>query len=306
MGKLSKSTRFSTKGVNWTVIIVICSILATLIFAIVLGNILGDKAQQSQNTTTTGDGSSSIIPPTLDKTPPHSNLHAYFADMTGADPAESLSAQTSSARDAGNALYFDLRASDGTLIYSSAQAESLGYSCRDNLTLDRLTNHLAYYNDYAVALFKSDLSATQSNEKRLTVQTNESLLLAEATKSTFSQVVIEFSGAITKKNAPHYYAYLMNVKLSCGGTPVGIKLPYTFVADPDNAGIIAELLGIVDFLAADLEGRSAAEIDESLSSLVYFVQRYSTVVMLDAGDAATLSDRLSALENRGIKSYIVK
>ncbi len=116
MGKLSKNTRFSTKGVNWTAVIVTCSILATLIFAIVLGNVLGDKAQQSQNTTTTGDGSSSIIPPTLDKTPPRSNLHAYFADMTGADPAESLSTQTSSARDAGNALYFDLRASNGTLI----------------------------------------------------------------------------------------------------------------------------------------------------------------------------------------------
>ncbi len=140
----------------------------------------------------------------------------------------------------------------------------------------------------------------------MTIQTNEALLLAEATKSAFSQVVIEFSGAITKRNAPHYYAYLINVKLACGGTPVGIKLPYTFVANSDNAGIIAELLGIVDFLATDLEGRSATEIDESLSSLVYFVQRYNTVVMLDAGDTADLPDRLSALYERGIKSYIVK
>lgn len=305
-GKLSKNNRFSTNGVNWTVVIVTCSILASFVFAVILGAMLGNKAHSSQNTTTEGGSSSSITPPVLDKVSPHSELNAYFADMTNADPNASLSEQTGAAREAGNALFFYLRTDDGKLIYSSTQAKALDFSYHTNLTLDRLSNHLAYYDDYAVGLFESDFSAALNTEARMIVQTNEALLLAEATKSAFSQIIIEFSDEINKDNAAYYYTYLMNVKLACPGASIGIKLPYIFAANADNAGIMAELLGIVDFYALDLGALNTDEISSVLSPLAYFTQRYGTVVMLDTADTATLADRILALKNRGVNSYIVK
>lgn len=306
VGKLSKNNRFATNSVNWTVVIVSCCVLASFVFAVIVGNMLGDKAHSSQNTTTNGGGASSLTPPTADKVSPHSELNAYFADMSDADPALSLSLQTQTARESGNALFFNLQYGDGKLIYSSSEATRLGFSCSNNLTLDRLGNHFEYYNDYAVGLFESSFSATLGSEERMTIQNNEALLLSEAAEIAFSQLIVEFSGEINKDNAAYYYSYLLNLKLACEGTPVGIKVPYIFAVSSDNSGIMADLLGIVDFFVIDLGARGADELLSAISPLSYFIQRHGAVVMLDAGDTATLSDRIAALADRSVKSYIVK
>lgn len=291
---------------NWTAIIVIGCILASFIFAVLLGAFLGDKAQDAQNTTPPAGDPSSITPPKADKAPPQSNLHAYFADMTGADPEISLSEQTAAAREMGNALFFDLRSSNGTLMYTTELAQELGYSVSSNLKLDRLRNHLEYYADYAVALFESDFSSSLSAQERMSVQSTEALLLKEATDVAFSQIIIEFPSDITRDNAIYYQAYLLNLKLACPGVPIGVKLPYVFISDPDNSGTMDTFLNIADFYALDLGGREEAELSTIAASLAYFNTRYDGVIMLDYGDSELLEARINALLDKGVKNYIVK
>ena len=305
-GKLSKDTRFSSKKVNFTPIIVLACVLATFIFAMIFGNILGEKAQNSQSTPPTVDNPSNLTPPSADKVKPYDKLHAYFADMTGADPEKSLSDQTSVARDRGNALLIEIKNSKNEIMYSSDKTEELGFKCQENLTLSRLANHFQYYNDFAVGVFKSDFSSNLDSETALKLQTNEILLLKEATDTAFDQIIIEFADGFTKDNLVYYQTYLLNLKLACDKTPVGIKISKSFLSDKDNAGGVAGLLNIADFFVLDLGDSSAEQIENALAPIIYFTERYNCIIVLSDTDETTLVNKILLLESKGIENYIIK
>lgn len=304
-GRLTRSARFSNHKIDKKWLIVIGCVIFSFLFAVILGNILGDKARDSQNNINNAGSLSSLEAPSMDKTSPKTALHAYFADMSTADPNVSLSEQTESARSKGNALYFEIKNGE-KLIYSSSKAAELGFSQSQNLDLSRLGNHFDYYNDYAVGLFKSDYSASLGNEERMKTQMNEALVIEEATQNVFDQIIIEFSGEVHRYNAIYYQTYLLNLKLACEGTPIGVKLPYSFLTSSSNSGVIAEIFAIADFCVIDLGSKTADELKTSVEPLSYFIERYSAVIMLSFADASTLGERISTLETSGIKGYIVK
>ena len=305
MGKLSKSGRFSKKQINPTPIIVLACLLLTFIFAIILGNYLGDVAEASKNTTTTVGDPSLLEPPSADKVSPMTNLNAYFTDMSSASEDESLSLQTSGAREKGNALYLELRDKSGKLIYTSEKAEELGISRNENLKLSRLGNHFAYYQDFAVAHFKSEFSASLGAEERIAVQSKEILLLVEATESVFSQVIIKFSGELNADNILYYQSYLLNLKLACSGVPIGVKMSVPFLVDSDNSSAVAGIMNIADFFVVDLGTSDETDIKDTLDGLVYLRSRYDNVLILaDTGE--TLESRLAYLTEMGARDYIVK
>ncbi len=303
-GKLSRSERFTHKKFNPVPLIVIGCLLLSFVGAVILGNYLGDKAEGSQNTTTKPGGASSLTPPTADKTDPKVSINAYLADMTGADPEVSLSVQTESARDRGNALFIPLRDGDGKLIYSSDRSEELSYPSCKNLTLERLNNHLDYYVDFAVGYFESDFSAKLDPADRMKTQADEVILLSEATDGVLGQIIVKFDDEINKDDLIYYQVYLLDLKLACPGIPVGIELPYELLVDPSSSGLVADLLSIADFYATDLADADADALDEMLSKLVYLNERYGSVIMLRDGE--DISDRLTAVMDKKIKNYIVR
>ena len=304
-GRLTRSTRFSHHKINKKWIIVIACVLASFVFAIVFGNILGNIAQSSQNNINNAGSPSSLQAPSIDKASPKASLHAYFADMSTADPNVSLSEQTENARSRGNALYFEIK-NGNKLMYSSPKSSELGYTQSDNLALSRLGNHFDYYNDYAVGLFKSDYSASLGNEERMKTQMNEALVIEEATQNVFDQIIIEFSGEVHRYNAIYYQTYLLNLKLACEGTPIGVKLPYSFLTSSSNSGVIAEIFAIADFCVIELGSKTADELKTSVEPLSYFIERYSAVIIISSSSASNLEERLAVLEEKGIKNYIVK
>lgn len=307
-GKLSKNARFSPRRIKWTPIIVLACVLATFIFAMIFGNILGKKAEQSQNTIATTQNPSNITPPITEKVAPYDELQAYFVDLQHASPDTniSLSAITAIPRSKGNALFVNIKNSQNEIIYSSEKLDELGFQHQDNLSLSRIKNHFEYYEDYAVGFFKSDFSATMDEEITLKLQTNEILLLKEATDSAFNQIIIEFSGNVTKNNLIYYQTYLLNLKLACPNTPIGITFSKNFMQNSDNVGNIAGLLGIVDFFALDLSQSNVEEIKNTLDNIIYFTERYNCVIMLSAEDEIEIGEKISVISQKGIKNYIIK
>lgn len=305
-GKLSKRARFSSRKIKWTPIIILICVLITFIFAMILGNILGKKAENSLNGTTTKGDLSSLNPPITEKISPLDKLQAYYVDFTSADPDKSLSDQTALAREMGNALLVDIKNDNGEIIYSSEKTAELGFTHLENLTLSRLKNHFEYYEDFALGFFDSDFSGNLDDEKEIKLMSQEILLLREGADGTFDQIIVSFGAEITKDNVLGFQSYLLSLKLACPNTPIGITFSSEYINNGDNAGNVAGLLEMVDFFALDLSTLNSEGIDRALSSVVYFCEKYNCTVMLEDSDGGTVSEKISVLEAKGIENYIVK
>ncbi len=304
VGKLTKKSRFTKRKINRKLIFILAALLLSFVFAVVLGNYLSRKVEQSQTENSQNSAQNPVIP-SVDKILPELELNAFYVDLSTATPESSLSDQTGAAREKGNALFIEINDKDGKLIYSSSVSNELSYSVNENLTLSRLKNHLEYYDDYAIGCFASSFSSTLDVATRTKIQSNEILLLSEATENGFSQIFVNFSKNITKNDIIYYQTYLLNLKLTCQNTPIGIKIPLSFVSNAANHGILAELMKVADFFVLDFGNQNAEQIKEILEPLVYFSFRYEAVAILSA-EETSLGERISALAQKGIDNYIAK
>ena len=304
--RLGAKKRFSLKSIDPVVFIVAGCVLATLIFAVVLGNILGAVASSSsQGASSTQGEDKDMLPKPDDQGLEVPTLSAFSADMTGALPSESLSLQTADARQAGNALFIPLRDGEGDMVYSSDKTDELSVRANTNLTLSRLAEHFAYYDDYSCGYFESDLSASASPDERFDVQNTELALLAEATSVAFDEIAVRFSSEITRENLLIFQNYLLNLKLLCPDSPIGVVLSAELCQSSDNAYIAAELAAFADFVAVDLSvAADAAELESTLISVLYTVSRYPSRVMISYSDDASLAEMTAVLDKLSAKSYI--
>ena len=308
VGKLSKGARFSSRKTDKRLIIVLACVVLSFLFAIILGNILGDKASSSLGGASSIGGGEPSTPPSVSKVPPKVSLNAYYVDISNVSPdtSISLSVHTETPRSLGNALYFELQGSGGRLLYTSELAIELGFNCSDNLKLSRLNNHFEYYADHTVGLFKSDFSADDSASKRISTQNDEIMLLTEWADGPFEQIVVEFDDTIDRNNVVYYQTYLINLKLACEGVSVGIKIPISLLSNADNAGVVASLMSAADFYLTELGNADTNAILSLLDPLTYYTERYNGTYIIPKGDASTLEERISALESKGVKHYVVK
>ena len=304
VGKLTKKSRFTKRKINRKLIFVLAALLLSFVFAVVLGNYLSKKVEQSQPENPQNSAQNPVIP-SVDKVSPSINLNAFYVDLSTATPESSLSDQTGVAREKGNALFMEINDKDGKLIYSSSVSNELSYSVNENLTLSRLKNHLEYYDDYAIGCFASSFSSTLDVATRTKIQSDEILLLSEAAENGFSQIFVDFPKNITKNDLIYYQTYLLNLKLACQNTPIGIKIPLSFVSNAANHGILAELMKVADFFVLDFGNQNAEQIKKILEPLVYFSFKYEAVAILFA-EGSSLDERISALAQKGIDNYIAK
>lgn len=304
VGKLTKKSRFTRRKINRKLIFVLAALLLSFVFAVVLGNYLSKKVEQSQPENPQNSAQNPVIP-SVDKVLPNIKLNAFYADLSTATPESSLFEQTGTVREKGNALFIEINDKDGKLIYSSSVSNELSYSVNENLALSRLKNHLEYYDDYAVGCFVSSFSSTLDVATRTKIQSDEILLLSEAVGNGFSQIFVDFPKNITKNDLIYYQTYLLNLKLACKNTPIGIKIPLSFVSNAANHGILAELMKVADFFVLDFGNQNAEQIKEILEPLVYFSFKYEAVAILFA-EGSSLDERISALAQKGIDNYIAK
>ena len=300
--------RFSLRNINPTVIVVICCVLATLVFAVILGNILGEKARDStsdQNGQTSQQTNSPSVPKPDKQGLAVPDLFAVSVDMTSADPNESLSNQTSDSREAGNSLFVPLKAQNGNMIYSSDKTNELGVSANGNLTLSRLNQHFEYYEDYVCGYFKSDFSPSDTAFDRIGTQSKEATLLAEAAGYGFDEFLIEFGSAITKDELLLYQAYLLDLKLACPDALIGIAFSREFCENTDSAALISEIMSVADFCTVDLsESDSPESLEQSLFSLLYLVERYPSRIIVRYENEDAFAELKAVLDKLSVKSFI--
>lgn len=302
--------RFSFKDVDPTVIIVISCVLATLIFSIILGNILGKKAQDSKNEQfgQAGDVNYQTSLPAPDKQNVRiPTINAFSVDMTGAAEGVSLSEQTGNARESGNALFVPIKTQNGNIIYSSEVTDELDLPANTNLTLSRLYQHFQYYDDYVCGYFKSDFNPYNSTVDIINTRAAELTLLAEAQENGFGELIIEFKSALKYENLVNFYSYLLDIKLALTNTPIGICLSKDFCESPDSSALISQIMAVADFFVVDLSGvTSQQELDATLASLTYLSTRYPCRIILSYQNQEAFDQTLALLDEHSITSFIVK
>lgn len=302
---LSKRNRFSAKKINTPLIVVLLCVVATFIFAIILGNILGDKAHSVTTPTTPEGPSSDLDLPSVDKVLPKEELKAFYVDLAGIDPdVESLFPFTDDAREKGNALFLELKDYNGKLIYTSETTENLDISTHF-LKISRIEGHFAYYADYAVGYYKTDFSASQSAEKRAKTQYNDTLILQEITSKACDEIVIVFENEMEKSDLIFYQTYLLNIKLALPEIPVGIEFSREMLTNSDLSGVVASLLEYADYYIVDMTDLDAQQMTDFLSETVYYFTKYKGIAIISS-EEETLEERITALENKKIYNYIVK
>lgn len=298
------------KNIDPTIIIVSACVLGTLVFAIILGNILGAKAQESKNEQ--GGQQNDIGYQTTLPSPSKQNvrvpaINAFSVDMTTASEGVSLSEQTGSARKSGNALFVPLKAQNGNMIYSSEATDELDVPANSNLTLSRLSQHLQYYDDYACGYFKSDFNPFNSTANCINTRAKEHTLLAEAQKNGFGELIIEFKSDLSNNNILAYYSYLLDLKLLLPDTPIGVYLSQSFCQSTDSSALISQIMAVADFFVVDLSNvTSEQELDAALASLTYLSTRYPSRIVISYKSQEAFDKTLAVLDERSVTSFIVK
>lgn len=302
---LSRKNRFSNKKTNMGAIVVIVCVLATFIFAIILGNILGDKANSVTTSPTPSGPSSDTTLPSVEKVPPKDELNAYLVNFAGIDPdVESLYPFTSEAREKGNALFFEIADKNGKIVYKSEATEELNLASH-SLALSKIEGHFAYYAYYAIGYYKTDFSSSFSAEKRAKIQYNDILILQETTKKACDEIVISFAGEINKNDLIYYQTYLLNIKLALPEIPIGIEFSRNVLVDSDASGTIASLMEYADYFMVDLSNFETQEMKEFLGETAYYFAKYKGIVLVSSGEE-TFEESMIVLDDKKIYNYIVK
>lgn len=299
----------SVKKINPTVLIVLSCILATFIFTLILGNILGKAAEDSENDRVNSSGQSHISAPALDlqsgRVP---NIEAYSVDLSGAAAGESLSVQTGEARKLGNAIFMPIKDGNGNIVYTSEKTKELSFSSSGSLTLERIKDHFTYEPaDYVCAYFESEFGSQSLPAELLEMQSREASLLAEASGYGISEYLISFSGDINSDNILKYQTYLLNLRTGCPDMLIGISFDYGLLSSEGASYIISELMKVADFCAIDLSSsyEDNNELEERLTSCLYIFEKYPCRIMVAYKNAEFFEESYNILYKFGVDDFIV-
>ena len=91
VGKLTKKSRFTRRKINRKLIFVLAALLLSFVFAVVLGNYLSKKVEQSQPENPQNSAQNPVIP-SVDKVLPNIKLNAFYAFKKRNNPTIPLKA----------------------------------------------------------------------------------------------------------------------------------------------------------------------------------------------------------------------
>lgn len=302
---LSRKNRFASNKMNMGAAVMVICVIATFIFAIILGNILGEKAHSvSTNPQGSVVSPEEIILPSVEKVPPKEELNAYFVNFSGVDPdVETLSDFTKDARDKGNALFFEITDQSGKIVYTSEATNQISMSSHP-LKLSRIEGHFAYYVDYVVGHYQTSFSSTQAIEKRAEIQYNDILILKEITSKACDEIIISFSSPIDKRDLIYYQSYLLNIKLALPEVSIGVALSEDLLTNSDASGVVAAILEYADYFFVDLSDLDAKKMSEFFGESVYYFTKYKSVVVLS--ESEELEEQINMLKGNKINNFIIK
>lgn len=286
---------YGEKKIAPWMIVLLCIAVAVLV-TVIIGNLLnGLLDEETYRRLTNGEETTTAQP--TDFRSPVRDVHAY-AFSFGDDFDRLWEAPEVSVT---------LNLPNGTFLYTSAVAERLGCSVREEATdLHFGMEELNAVASYVSGIFYPSAFAEDDEDLRYAETAKESALLQEFVRAGGSEILL--CGLPLQEetvDTEAILAYIQTIQYAVGDdTPVGVALPLSFVTRAGSWKVIGKLLRTCDFCALDLrEADNTKDPSEWLRECDYYLTQYDMRLLL----CETQTDLLeAAAEQNNIQTAIAE
>lgn len=279
-------------------LIILFSAIAAVIFALVLGTLLGRMADSAERPDDGSENKPEELLPLLDA----KQIKGAFVTLEGIydSTAQNVREQLPEGAEAVSMILFD---ENGDPYYFSEVANAFENKCGE-LTLMRVFEGITIEDRmlYSSVIFPSDALNNTDAAKQAVMNAYEAALIEELSVAGACDVIItpfsfgDEAYRIDETFVARLRAYVVSVRALSPSIRIGLALPTAYASDGEYAMIVEELSKSVDFLALDLtdhtdiESFSGAVSDASLNIL----RREMRLLLKDAEkeDLSTFTDLL--------------
>ncbi len=292
--------RRSYKNRKWRKVVVIAAIcLAVLLLLfIIIGNILGDKAEQTKTDRNDREESSSS---TADIKTSYS-IKGYSVKVDNITLSE-LSKQLSECSEIGAfAISLRLTDSDGHPIYRSDIAKSFGYGEQNDnmLSLANVMSRLKSNGMTASACVNVTSNVEKDAKVSTVISAYEAALIAEIVESGITDVLI-CPSELSTEHISMLVRLAENVKEINENAVLGLSVPTEILSSSDGEMVVNTIMKSFDFFAFDLTSEDEENIADKMASKVsdnlYYILRYNARVLLPEQEDTELRDDIIEIMN---------
>ena len=259
-----------------------CGVLAvTFITLVILGNILGNKVEQSL----------ADRPPSSAESQPfvHGEIRkvkAYPTPLFVEGTSQLSNRVKSTAAKGYTDACFELDSADGTVFYRSDVAISLGYQ-EQSTDMRKLPDAVKLFKDnglYTVGIMRMSEFSSDNDLKRTAAMGYYSARAAEALRAGVDDVLL-CPGDIPAEQYIELIELADEVHRLCPDGSIGIAIFPSILKNEENSELIDKLWRAFDYLAADVSSPADANTDAAeyvsseLGSMLYFLLRYELRVL---------------------------
>lgn len=291
---------YRKNGIKLTLIACLCTTLAVLLAVAVIGNVLGKRVAERPN----GSGSKS----TTEQKSEHAEVrgvNAYPVPLS-ADGSTLSSRLSRVASDGYTDVCFELDSADGSVLYASDVAVSLGKQSSAS-ALWKLSDVSKLCKDnglYSIGIAHA-VGLSGDNDLERTAEIGYiAAMTAEALRSGIDEVLIYAD--VTSERYGELTVLAESIHRLCPDGTVGIALHAEAFSESNEPSLLDSVWNSFDYLAVDLSSDAedneavVENIDSTLGGMLYYLLRYNVRVLLPySNDAAEIASRSQAVTSNG-------
>ncbi len=274
----------------------VCICVIALLF-VIIGNLVGKEVEENIDSRKEGTAESS-------SPPEHSAVRSVNAcHVPLSESGSSLSARLQNAARGGyGEACFELDSPDGSLLYSSAVAQSLGKQPLgiDLWHLSSAVEQFDAHEFYSIGITHISAFSAEDDLSRAAAIGYHASLIAEAFRAGVDDILIYPSADTPHANFGELIRLADEVHRLCPeASALGLALPPSFLLTSENDASFSELWEAFDYISVDLASLPTGEsdivqyADSSLGGMLYYLLRYNLRVLIPSGTDST--DALRAL-----------
>ncbi len=273
---------YRKNGIHIYLLIALCSALAVVVLFVIVGNALGKRVEASEE-----QRSKSQTTAAADE--PHATPKSIDACTVPLSANNSnLSTRLKNAAENGySSACFELDTKEGTLLYQSKVAVSMGY-LDANAKLWKLSDAMELFSDngiYSVGIIHLSRMNIDNDLDRNMAAGYYASLAAEAIRSGVSDIML-YPTDMPAERYGELASIAAQIHGLCDGSTVGVALPPSLFSSENGSEAIDMLWGEFDYIAVDLsqdsnDGETVPQkINRELGGMLYYLLRYNIRVLV--------------------------